>query len=114
MIKKKTLLTLAAALTVSVAAHADGLRELERFLREVNSGSADFTQVTTAPPNRADANVNANAGEGEAATAARNAKTRTSSGKFEFLRPGRFRFDYTKPFAQTIVADGQTLWLHDP
>jgi outer membrane lipoprotein carrier protein len=30
------------------------------------------------------------------------------------LRPGRFRFDYTKPFAQTIVADGQTLWLHDP
>jgi outer membrane lipoprotein carrier protein len=29
------------------------------------------------------------------------------------LRPGKFRFDYRKPFVQTLVADGQTLWLHD-
>ncbi len=28
-------------------------------------------------------------------------------------RPGKFRFDYRKPFVQTLVADGQTLWLHD-
>jgi outer membrane lipoprotein carrier protein len=37
----------------------------------------------------------------------------TSSGSFEFLRPNRFRFVYRKPFEQSIVADGQTLWMHD-
>jgi outer membrane lipoprotein carrier protein len=41
------------------------------------------------------------------------ARTKTSTGTFEFSRPNRFRFDYRKPFVQTIVADGQTLWLHD-
>ena len=34
------------------------------------------------------------------------ARTRTSSGTFEFSRPNRFRFEYRKPFAQTLVADG--------
>ena len=38
---------------------------------------------------------------------------KTSSGTFEFQRPNRFRFDYSKPFEQTIVADGETLWLYD-
>ena len=32
---------------------------------------------------------------------------------FEFARPERFRFSYRRPFEQTIVADGQMLWLHD-
>jgi len=41
------------------------------------------------------------------------ARSKTSSGTFEFSRPSRFRFDYRKPFEQTIVADGQTLWLYD-
>jgi outer membrane lipoprotein carrier protein len=40
-------------------------------------------------------------------------RAKTSSGRFEFQRPGKFRFDYRKPFVQTLVADGQTLWLHD-
>jgi outer membrane lipoprotein carrier protein len=78
-------------------ARADGLDSLERFIRTTSSGRADFIQVVTSP-----------AREGRAA------RTRTSSGTFEFVRPGRFRFHYTKPFEQTIVADGQTLWLHDP
>ena len=40
-------------------------------------------------------------------------RSKTSTGTFEFQRPGKFRFDYRKPFAQTIVADGQSLWLYD-
>jgi len=40
-------------------------------------------------------------------------RSKTSSGSFEFQRPGRFRFVYKKPFEQSIVADGQTLWMHD-
>lgn len=44
---------------------------------------------------------------------ARAPRARTQSGTFEFQRPGKFRFVYVKPFEQTIVADGKTLWLHD-
>ncbi|MEO8542095.1 MAG: outer membrane lipoprotein chaperone LolA [Betaproteobacteria bacterium] len=78
------------------AATADGLDSLERFVKGVKSGQAEFTQVVSAP---------ARAGE--------TAKTRTSSGSFAFSRPDRFRFDYRKPFVQTIVADGTTLWMYD-
>jgi outer membrane lipoprotein carrier protein len=41
------------------------------------------------------------------------AKKKTSSGSFEFARPNRFRFVYAKPFEQTIVADGEKVWIYD-
>ena len=72
------------------------LESLENFVKSAKSGRAEFTQVITAP-----------AREGQAA------RTKTSAGTFEFQRPNRFRFEYRKPFEQTIVADGQTLWLYD-
>lgn len=75
---------------------AGGLKSMESFVMTVKTGQADFTQVVTSP-----------AREGQAP------RVKTSSGRFEFSRPNRFRFDYAKPFVQTIVADGQTLWLHD-
>ena len=78
------------------AACANGLESLEAFVKTVGSGRADFTQVVTAP-----------AREGQ------TARSKTSSGTFEFSRPNRFRFLYQKPFEQSIVADGQTLWLYD-
>ena len=77
-------------------AYADGLQSLEAFMARTQSGRADFTQVVTSP-----------AKEGKAE------RKKTSSGTFEFQRPGRFKFVYLKPFEQTIVADGKTLWLHD-
>ncbi len=86
---------------ISVAASAQsagatGLNALEEFVKATKSGRATFTQVVTSP-----------AKDGQAA------RNKTSSGTFEFMRPNRFRFAYKKPFEQTIVADGQTLWLHD-
>jgi outer membrane lipoprotein carrier protein len=81
----------------SFGAQADGLQDLEKFLREVSSGQASFTQVVTSPKRSTET----------------TARSKTSNGRFEFLRPNLFRFQYTKPFEQTIVADGQTLWLHD-
>jgi outer membrane lipoprotein carrier protein len=42
------------------------------------------------------------------------ARRRVSSGTLEFQRPGRFRFQYAKPFEQLIVADGTRVWIHDP
>ncbi|MGA0571889.1 outer membrane lipoprotein chaperone LolA [Variovorax sp. VNK109] len=89
--------TVALALGVaSSPARANGLDVLEEFLRSAKTGRAEFTQVVTAPVK-----------DGQ------TARTKTSSGTFEFQRPGRFRFAYSKPFAQVIVADGKTLWLHD-
>jgi len=76
---------------------ASGLGSLEDFLRSTRSGQADFTQVVTSPPK-----------------AGQPARVRTSNGRFEFVRPNRFRFDYAKPFVQNIVADGQMLWWYDP
>ncbi len=37
-----------------------------------------------------------------------------SQGQFSAARPGRFRWDYTEPFKQLIVADGQTIWFYEP
>ncbi len=92
----KRLIAIVSIAACALAAQADGLDSLELFIRSTASGRADFTQTVTSPPR-----------EGQVA------RTRTSSGTFEFVRPSRFRFDYRKPFAQTIVADGQNLWLHD-
>ena len=82
--------------TCAGTAWAGGLEGLETFVRIVKTGRADFTQVVTAPSK-----------DGQAP------RVKTSSGTFEFSRPNRFKFLYSKPFEQSIVADGQTLWLYD-
>jgi outer membrane lipoprotein carrier protein len=79
-----------------VPAQADGVDLLAQFVKQARSGRADFTQVVTSP-----------------SRAGQSPRSKTSSGSFEFQRPGKFRFDYRKPFVQTLVADGQTLWMHD-
>jgi outer membrane lipoprotein carrier protein len=93
----KKFIALSLLLACAWSAQAAGLDSLENFVKSAKSGRADFTQVVTAPSR-----------EGHAA------RSKTSSGSFEFVRPSRFRFVYKKPFEQTIVADGQTLWLYDP
>jgi outer membrane lipoprotein carrier protein len=77
-------------------AQADGVDLLAQFMKQARSGRAQFTQVVTSPTRPGQV-----------------ARAKNSSGSFEFQRPGKFRFDYRKPFVQTLVADGQTLWLHD-
>ena len=86
----------AASLSAALPAHAGGMQALAQFVESARAGQAAFTQVVTTPPRQEQA-----------------ARSKTSSGQFEFQRPGRFRFDYQKPFTQTIVADGTTLWMYD-
>jgi outer membrane lipoprotein carrier protein len=74
------------------AAHADAVDTLREFVRDVKSGRAAFVQT---------------------ASSADGARKKTSSGQFEFARPNRFRFDYTKPFEQRIVSDGVKVWIFD-
>ncbi|RZL39261.1 MAG: outer membrane lipoprotein chaperone LolA [Rubrivivax sp.] len=87
---KKLLLSL--TLLLAGVAHADAVDALRDFGREVKSGKANFTQTVTSPDGK---------------------RKKTSSGSFEFERPNRFRFSYAKPFEQTIVADGQKVWIYD-
>lgn len=82
-----------ALLCAALPARADAVDALREFVRQTRSGSADFTQVVTP---------------------ADGTRAKTSSGRFEFARPDRFRFDYVKPYPQVIVSDGRTLWMHDP
>lgn len=77
---------------VPMAAQADAVEALKAFVQQVKTGRATFVQTVTSPD---------------------GAKTKTSSGSFEFARPDRFRFAYTKPFEQLIVADGQKVWIYD-
>lgn len=93
---KKTLGVCAVLAALPLAAWADGMQSLEQFMRNAKAGQAQFTQTVTAP-----------AKEGQPV------RTKTSSGDFSFQRPGQFKFVYTKPFEQTIVADGKTVWLYD-
>ena len=92
-----TTLLLAVSLGASAQSVSNGgMDSLEKFVSETRSGRADFVQTVTSP---------ARAGEAP--------RVKKSTGTFEFSRPNRFRFFYQKPFEQTIVADGETLWLHD-
>ncbi|MCP5284178.1 MAG: outer membrane lipoprotein chaperone LolA [Burkholderiaceae bacterium] len=77
----------------ALGARADAVAALQDFVRNTRSGSAEFTQVVTP---------------------ADGTRAKTSSGRFDFARPDRFRFDYSKPYTQTLVSDGRTLWMHDP
>jgi outer membrane lipoprotein carrier protein len=93
---KKQFAGLVVWMSAMGAAWAGGMESLEAFVKGVKSGRAEFTQTVTSPSK-----------DGAPP------RSKTSTGTFEFQRPGKFRFDYQKPFAQLIVADGKTLWLYD-
>lgn len=83
-----------AALLLCAAgwARADAVDTLRGFVADVRSGRADFVQTVTSPD---------------------GAKSKSSGGSFEFARPNRFRFDYTRPYEQLILGDGAKVWLYD-
>ena len=94
MIRRALIATVAALVaTRSAPVRAGPVETLREFVQTVRSGQARFTQTVTSPDGK---------------------RRRVSQGVFEFQRPNRFRFAYAKPFEQTIVADGQKVWLHDP
>ena len=84
---------LGVALAASAPVYAAGTDRLNAFMSGTQSGRAEFTQRIS---NR-DGKI-----------------VQESRGLLEFLRPGRFRWVYQKPYEQIIVGDGQRVWLHDP
>ncbi|MDO4433750.1 MAG: outer membrane lipoprotein chaperone LolA [Alysiella sp.] len=79
---------LAAFATFSV--HASGIDALKRFNADTDGISGTFTQTVQAKN-----------------------KKRVSSGSFEILRPGLFKWEYVQPDKQIIVADGKYIWFYD-
>jgi outer membrane lipoprotein carrier protein len=82
-----------ALLLVPALAQAGALQRFEEFLRDTHSARADFEQKVYDRDHRL---------------------VQASSGRFAFLRPGRFRWTYARPYEQVIVGDGERVWIHDP
>lgn len=77
---------------VNVAAPQPGSEQLREFLTNVETMSARFSQTLL------DEDL---------------AVVEVSAGNFAISRPGRFRWDYTEPYEQLILADGDRLWIYD-
>jgi outer membrane lipoprotein carrier protein len=86
------LISVILALAISGAAHAGGVERLKAFVSGARTAEADFTQTVTDKTGRV---------------------TQEASGTMAFARPGKFRWDYVKPYEQVIVGDGTRLWLYD-
>jgi chaperone LolA len=86
-----------ATLLLAAPAHADALRDaldrLQRRYDDTRTMQADFRQVV------------------ESKTLAGTLETK---GKVAFEKPNRMRWDYDPPDQQTIVGDGETLWIYQP
>ena len=65
---------------------------LDRFLTETQTMSANFKQTLKSS-------------DGEL--------LQESAGSFYLQRPGRFRWNYTEPYPQEIVSDGERVWIYD-
>ena len=86
------------------------------FAAGVSAGASQpkVAEVVRKLQARYDATKDFTADFSEAVEAATLGKTLESSGQVFFKRPGRMRWEFVEPEQQTIVADGQTLWVHQP
>ena len=82
----------AALFLLSANAHAAATDKLKTFIASTRSGQANFSQE-----------VQDKAGK----------RIQSASGTMQFVRPGKFRWVYQKPYEQLIVGDGEKFWLHD-
>lgn len=84
------LLLFAAALPLQAQS---ARQQLDAFARGLKTASASFQQIVTGP-------------NGE--------RVQTSQGVMHMKSPNRFRWEYSKPDVQLIVADGRKVWIYEP
>jgi len=83
---------LIAASSAQSRAEDTPVQRLHNFLAKAASLQADFRQVVISD-------------KGETG--------KQSSGVFLLQRPGKFRWDYTKPYQQEIISNGGKVWFYD-
>ncbi|MBM3356759.1 MAG: outer membrane lipoprotein chaperone LolA [Betaproteobacteria bacterium] len=73
-------------------AAASSIEALKAFLQQTTTARAHFAQMVL------DKNLK---------------MLQQATGTMQFARPGRFRWEYDKPYEQVIVGDGTRLWIYD-
>ncbi len=86
------LLLLVALLLPLGGASASGLDALRSFIAGTASAQGEFVQKVFDRKHKI---------------------VQEASGTLAFMRPGRFRWTYAKPYAQLIVGDGSRVWVYD-
>lgn len=90
----RKMLCVLALLVLSGPVAADSARErLADFYQDVETMAAAFEQVRVREDGR---------------------ETDGSRGRVSIHRPGRFRFEYTEPYEQLYVSNGEQVWSYDP
>lgn len=84
---------IALCLSAPAFAYAGGVDSLRVFFKSTQSVRAEFKQTVVDKQGR---------------------KVQEVTGTMQLQRPGKFRWDYNKPYVQVIVGDGARVWLHDP
>lgn len=74
------------------AGHSTPTSDVEKYLANLATWSADFSQTI-------------DDGHGKV--------LRSAAGKLYLERPGKFRWDYTEPSEQMVLADGKQIWFYD-
>jgi outer membrane lipoprotein carrier protein len=88
----KKLIFAAACLAAAHVAHAGAIDKLHRFLETTKTLRADFAQIVVAKNGK---------------------KPQQSTGVMMISRPGKFRWQIDKPYAQLLVGDGEKVWIYD-
>ncbi|KAF7599679.1 MAG: outer membrane lipoprotein carrier protein LolA [Candidatus Dactylopiibacterium carminicum] len=88
----KKILPALLCLLAPALASAAALDQLKHFLEQTKTARASFSQQVITKTGR---------------------PGQQASGSMSFLRPGKFRWEYTKPYNQLIVGDGSKLWSYD-
>ena len=79
--------------TAAAAAHAGARDDLNTFTKGLKGLDGQFTQQVFDT---------------------RGKQKEQSSGRVAVSAPRMFRWEYLKPYPQLIIADGKTVWVHDP
>lgn len=77
---------------VSHTAHAAATDKLKTFIAATHSAQANFTQEVQDKNGK---------------------RIQSASGTMQFVRPGKFRWEYRRPYEQIIVGDGKQFWMYD-
>ncbi len=77
---------------VPIASHAAAIDKLQTFIASTRSAQANFTQEVQDKNGK---------------------RVQSASGTMQFVRPGKFRWVYQKPYEQLIVGDGKKFWMYD-
>lgn len=89
----RTLVMMTTLALLSSNAGAAGVREtLDRYIAGFKTLQADFEQTVISEQGKT---------------------TDTSSGKVFLERPGKFHWDYARPYEQSIIGDGSKVWVYD-